>query len=82
MPRVVIEVLKNFSMAIPPVRKIRTRLGRTSLEPSQANLDRYVFNLVDKVIEHSGDITNKSVLEIGPGDHMANGLAMLALGAI
>ena len=78
---VIMEVLKNLGMAFPPLGKIRTLLGRTSLEPSIPNLDRYVLNLVNKVNLHCNGIRNKSILEIGPGDHLASGLAMLALGA-
>jgi hypothetical protein len=80
-PRVCIEIAKNYAMKVPAIRRIRTKMGRTSGAPVKENLHRYVFDLIDKIQLHTGNIKDKSVLEIGPGDHLATGLAMLALGA-
>lgn len=80
-PRVCIEIAKNFAMKIPVIRRLRTRIGRTSGPPAKENLHRYVYDLIDKIQRHSSGINGKSILEVGPGDHLATGLAMLALGA-
>lgn len=76
-----LEIAKNLAMKIPSIRKLRTKIGRTSGEPIYQNLDRYVYDLINKIQLHSHSFKDKNILEIGPGDHLATGLAMLALGA-
>lgn len=80
-PRVCVEIAKNYAMKIPSIRRLRTKLGRTSGAPAKENLHRYVYDLVEKVEQIANGVRDKSILEIGPGDHLATGLAMLALGA-
>ena len=80
-PRVCVEIAKNFVMKVPAIRRIRTGIGRTSGPPLKENLQRYVYELIDKIERHSSGIKGKSILEVGPGDHLATGLALLALGA-
>jgi hypothetical protein len=77
--RVCIEIAKNYAMKVPAIRRFRTKLGRTAGDPVKENLHRYVFDLVDKILRHTGDIKGKTILEVGPGDHFATGLAMIAL---
>jgi hypothetical protein len=80
-PRVCVEIAKNYAMKIPAIRSFRTKLRRTSGAPLKENLHRYVYDLVEKVERVANGVKDKSILEIGPGDHLATGLAMLALGA-
>jgi len=80
-PRACVEIAKNFAMRVPVIRRLRTKNGRTSGPPVKENLQRYVYDLIDKIQRHTGGVEGKSVLEIGPGDHLAAGLAMIALGA-
>ena len=80
-PRALIEIAKNFAMKVPVIRRVRTKIGRTSGSPVKENLHRYVYDLIDKIQRSCGSMRGKSILEIGPGDHLATGLAMIALGA-
>lgn len=72
---------KNLAMSIPMLSKIRTQAGRTSSIPTRDKLDRHVFKLFNAVQDYCEGIKGKSVLEIGPGDNIATGLAFLAAGA-
>jgi hypothetical protein len=74
------EVLRNLAMAIPAVRTIRTRRGRTSLPPHPSQLERYATTLL-RYCSKEIDVRDADVLEIGPGDHLASGLAFVACGA-
>ena len=79
---VVIKVAKNAAMAIPAIRRLRTRQGRTALPPEADQLQRYVYDLFDSVARYSGGgVAGKSILEVGPGDNLVTGLAFLAAGA-
>lgn len=78
---VLVEIAKNLAMAIPVVRKIRARVGRTIVTiPQKKHLERYTFDLL-RAVESAGGVSGKSVLEIGPGDNLVTGLAFLAAGA-
>lgn len=72
---------KNLVMSVPLISKIRTNVGRTASLPTRDNLDRHVFKLFDAVQAYCDGVKGKSVLEIGPGDNIATGLAFLAAGA-
>ncbi|TLU85997.1 MAG: hypothetical protein FDX30_03075 [Chlorobium sp.] len=63
-PKVCLEIAKNITMKIPVARKLRTKTGRTSDVPRKENLNRYVYDLVDKILCHYGHIKSKSILEI------------------
>lgn len=76
-----VEIAKNIGMAVPPVRSARVRRGRTARPPEPSQLGHQVYSLFDRVIKHAGSVAGKSVLEIGPGDNIATGLAFLAAGA-
>ncbi len=78
---VVLEIIKNIAMSVPIVSNLRAKMGRTIAPPKASELQRYVFDLVESVINSSGGVTGKSILEIGPGDNLVTGLAFLAAGA-
>lgn len=75
------EMTANVLMSIPPVARLRVRAGRTSAAPSGDQLRRYAFSLIldNPIIQPL--IRGARVLEIGPGDHLATGLTLLAYGA-
>lgn len=74
---------KNFAMGIPPIRSIRlhSNRNRTSSVADEALLDRFAFQLPKLLLSHFGSLVGKDIIEIGPGDHLATGLTLLALGA-
>lgn len=77
------EVSKNIAMAIPTVRKWRLNRPRAGVAytGSVAQLERYAFQSLDVLQEHAGDVAGRSIIEIGPGDLLTSGLALLAAGA-
>jgi hypothetical protein len=75
------EMAKNVAMAIPAVRDKRLARHRTALPSDGSHLDRYAFPLLDLAMTYLGSVNGKTILEIGPGDHLASGLAFLAAGA-
>jgi len=75
------EMAKNAAMGIPAVRDARVARQRTALPLDASHLDRYAFPLLDLVTTHVGSVIGKTILEIGPGDNLASGLAFLAAGA-
>ena len=77
---VVSEVAKNFLMGVPAIRRSRSKMGRTSPPSDAALLDRYAFPLLNRAVNWM-DISGADVFEIGPGDHLSSGLALLAAGA-
>jgi hypothetical protein len=79
--QVCVEIAKNAAMGLPAVRRARLARHRTAPIIDRSQLDRYAFALLDRITKHLGPIRGKSVLEIGPGDHLASGLAFLAAGA-
>lgn len=79
--RVAVEVAKNIGMGVPVIRSARVRRGRTARPPQPSQLGHQVYKLFDLVKKHAGSLEGKSVLEIGPGDNIAIGLAFLASGA-
>jgi len=79
--QVCLEIAKNVAMGNPAVRRARLARQRTAVGPDRSQLDRYAFPLLDRINSHLGPVRGKSILEIGPGDHLASGLAFLAAGA-
>jgi len=76
------EIVKNLVMGIGPVRRMRLRRRRTATTaPSLQTLFIYAFRLPSICIKYGGSVVGKEVIEIGPGDNLANGLTFLALGA-
>ena len=79
---IAVAIAKNLAMGIPYLRNARVRAGRTAAAlPSVEYLDTYAYNLLVEVTRHTGPVAGKSVLEIGPGDNILAGLALLAAGA-
>jgi hypothetical protein len=79
--RVIIEIVKNIGVMVPAISKLRTKIGRTALQAAPDQLQRYVFDLVNSIMNYGGDIADKSILEIGPGDILVTGIAFLPAGA-
>jgi hypothetical protein len=79
--QVCLEMAKNAAMGLPAIRRARLARQRTAPTIDRSQLDRYAFQLLDRIARHLGPVSGKSVLEIGPGDHLASGLAFLAAGA-
>jgi SAM-dependent methyltransferase len=75
---VVRHVAANTLMGIPAIAKWRARKGRTATAPDAKDLDRYVFNVARQTVKW---LPGADVCEIGPGDNLAAGLAMLCCGA-
>lgn len=75
------EILANFLMGFPPIARRRIRAGRTSTHADCEQLRRYAFGLILDNPAIQPLIPGAHVLEIGPGDHLATGLAFLAYGA-
>jgi hypothetical protein len=77
------ELLKNFAMGFSFVRARRHQRSRTGpLAPRDASdLDRFAFGTLNEVLHVVGNVRGLTVLELGPGDHLASGLSFLAAGA-
>jgi Methyltransferase domain len=77
------EIIKNAAMAVPAVR--RWRLGRpragARFTGEDAELRRYAFQGLESLQQITGGVEGQSICEIGPGDFLTSGLAMLAAGA-
>ena len=77
------EAAKNFAMSIGAVRKWRLSRPRTATQFGDTDefLNTYAFSGLNHLLEHTGDVKAKSICEIGAGDYLTSGLAMLAAGA-
>jgi hypothetical protein len=77
------EIAKNAAMTIPAVRKFRLRGPRAGVRFTGRDdeLRRYAFEGLDLIAAVHVDVAGKTVIEIGPGDFLTSGLAMLAAGA-
>lgn len=77
------EVGKNSLMAVPFVRTWRLTKPRAGqvYDGSEAQLRRYVFDLLDIVETATGGLKGKRIAEIGAGDFLSAALAFLASGA-
>jgi Methyltransferase domain len=78
-----IELAKNIGMGIRPIRTLRLRRARTAPQAAigDADLERYAFQGLRIAWRYQRQLTDAAILELGPGDHLASGLAMLAAGA-
>jgi hypothetical protein len=79
--RIAVDVAKNVAMAIPAIRQARLKGARTSGDPTAEGLADRVDLLRGALDDACGGVRGKSVLEIGPGDNLCSGLALLAVGA-
>jgi hypothetical protein len=80
------ETAKNVAMALPAVRRWRSRFRRSTADLSNitdAHVTRYALALLAAVerAAEAGRLRHATVVEIGPGDNVAVGLALLSLGA-
>lgn len=77
------ELSVNTAMAIPAIQRQRLRRPRNSsaFDGSVELLDRYAFQAVRGLERLVGPVRDRSVIEFGPGDHLAAGLSQLAAGA-
>ncbi|MBZ5589450.1 MAG: methyltransferase domain-containing protein [Acidobacteriia bacterium] len=77
------EVAKNLAMALPPVRAWRLRSARAgaSFTGADAALERYAWQATRNLTDLLGGVKGLHIVEIGPGDYLTSGLALLAAGA-
>jgi SAM-dependent methyltransferase len=80
---VAVDVAKNLAMAIPLVRKWRLSRSRTvaTFDGSDRKLERFAFDALDHLLRLHGPLSGLAIAEIGPGDFLTSGIAMLAAGA-
>lgn len=78
---VTVDVAKNAAMTVPAVRERRLAKPRTSSADPRENAEPLALRQLRRVLEILKDVDGCSVLEIGPGDHLGLGLALLAAGA-
>ncbi len=76
------EVLKNVLMGSAAIRRWRLKRPRSATAHSDTEqfLKQYAFGSLDLLLEYVGDLNGKSVCEIGPGDYLTSGLAIMAAG--
>lgn len=79
--RIVREIAANVLMGVPWIARRRVAAGRTSEAPSLKNVSRFAFGIVDDNPAIAARVAGADVCEIGPGDHLATGLVLLAAGA-
>ncbi len=77
------EIVKNGLMGLSVVRRWRQKRPRAGVyyTGDSAELERFAFCGLNYLTQYVGDIRGKSVCEIGAGDYLTSGLAMLAAGA-
>lgn len=77
------ETAKNALMGTSTVRNWRLKRPRAGsyFTGSDAELERYAFSGLNFLRKYVGDVRGKSVCEIGAGDYLTSGLAILAAGA-
>lgn len=77
------EIAKNIAMAIPAIRRWRLERPRagTAFSGDDEELKRYAFQGLDILTDYIGGVEGKSIIEIGPGDLLTSGMALLAAGA-
>lgn len=80
---VAVDLAKNALMAVPFIRKWRLRRPRTAalFDDSDRQLERYAFAPLRHLLRLHGPVRGLSIAEIGPGDNLTSGFAMLAAGA-
>jgi hypothetical protein len=80
---VIQDVLKNMGMAMPLVRRRRLSRPRAGVRftGDDSELHRYAFQGLNVLVQIIGDLHRRSICEIGPGDFLTSGMAMLAAGA-
>jgi len=82
--QIAVEIAKNVAMGSTLVRDWRLRRPRTTIsnaDPAKDVIERYALALPRKLLATLGSVKGLVIAEIGPGDHIATGFAMLAAGA-
>jgi len=83
MTQVAAEAAKNVAASVPAL--LKWRLGRARagevFHGEDAQLKRYAFQSLDVLRASGVSLTGKTVVEIGPGDFLTSGMALLAAGA-
>jgi hypothetical protein len=76
------EIIKNATMKVPIVRRSRLCRPRAGVRftGEDAELRRYAFQGLDTLRQLIGGPQGRSICEIGPGDFLTSGMAMLAAG--
>ncbi|MBK6590478.1 MAG: hypothetical protein IPG22_19520 [Acidobacteria bacterium] len=73
------QIAKNMLMASPTIQKWRLKRPRTAIETE--NVDQFLknnaFASLDLLRKYAGDLTGRSVCEIGAGDYLTSGLSIL-----
>ena len=77
------EIIKNVTMTVPVVQRNRLNRPRAGVRftGKDSELRRYAFQGLDILQQISGGLQGQSICEIGPGDFLTSGMAMLAAGA-
>ena len=77
------EIAKNVLMGFKTVRKLRATRPRAGsyFTGDDAELVRYAFSGLDILRQYIGGVRDKQVMEIGAGDYLTSGLAILGAGA-
>jgi hypothetical protein len=77
------EMIKNVAMAVPALRRWRLGRPRASVRftGKDSELSRYAFQGLEAIRQTTGALQGQSICEIGPGDFLTSGLAILAAGA-
>lgn len=77
------EMIKNAVMTVPALWRLRLNRPRAGVRftGSDSELRRYAFQGLEALRQITGDLRGRSICEIGPGDFLTSGLAMLAAGA-
>ena len=77
------ETAKNVLMGSSAVQKWRHKRPRAGgyFTGKAEELERYAFSGLNMLREYVGDISGKSICEIGAGDYLTSGFSMLAAGA-
>lgn len=80
---VAVDVAKNAAMAVPAVRARRLHRPRATaaFDGEPAQLERYAFGPLRHLLRLGVELSGQHVAEIGPGDYLTSGFAMLAAGA-
>jgi len=80
---VVLQVAKNTAMGVPVVRSWRLRRPRAgaAFDGKPESLERFAFLGLRALWAVVGDVRGLRIAEIGPGDYLTSGLALLAAGA-
>ena len=80
---IAIEVAKNAAMSSQLIRSRRLRKARAGefFSGTDAQLERYAFQSLRMLQDEADGVEGRTVLEIGPGDFLTSGLALLAGGA-